>query len=246
MSIVVAGGTKGIGLELAEALSEPGQNVVIGYGSDDRAAQAAQARLEERGRVVTTVKADMGSPDGARTLAAAAAALGEPIRVLVHSSVRVVPGSLMDLSDEDLAHTLAVNATSLLWLTRAARPNLERGSTVLYLTSRGVRTYVAGYGTVGPAKSYADGLIRYLAVELAPHGIRVNGLAPSTQDTEALRAVFGDRTDAVIAAAREKNPSGRLVETADYCAAARFLTSDGAAMVTGQTLFVYGGADLLG
>jgi len=220
--------------------------VVIGYGSDDRAAEAARARLEAAGRVVTVVRSDMGSADGARELVAAAAALGEPVRVLVHSTVRVVSGMLMEISDEDLAHTLAVNATSLLWLTRAARPLLEWGSTVLYLTSRGVRTYVSGYGTVGPAKSYADGLIRYLAVELAPHGIRVNGLAPSTQDTDALRQVFGDRTDEVIAAAQAKNPSGRLVAAADYCATARFLTSEGAAMITGQTIFVYGGADLLG
>lgn len=246
MSVVVAGGSKGIGLELAHALTAAGEHVVIGYGSDAAAADSARTRLEGAGRLVTVVRSDMGTPDGARELVAAATALDEPIRVLVHSTVRVVTGPLMEISDEDLAHTLAVNATSLLWLTRAAGPHLERGSSVLYLTSRGVRTYVAGYGTVGPAKSYADGLIRYLAVELAPLGIRVNGLAPSTQDTDALRTVFGDRTDEVIAAARAKNPSGRLVEAEDYCATARFLASPEAAMVTGQTLFVYGGADLLG
>ena len=246
MSVVVAGGTKGIGLELAQALSEPGENVVIGYSFDDAAAESARVRLEAAGRLVTVVRADGGTLAGAGELISAAAALAEPIRVLVHSTVRVVTGPLMDLSDEDLAHTLAVNATSLLWLTRAARPYLERGSAILYLTSRGVRSYVAGYGTVGPAKSYADGLIRYLAVELAPDGIRVNGLAPGTQDTDALRDVFGDRTDEVIAAAKAKNPSGRLVEPGDYCATARYLVSQEASMVTGQTMFVYGGADLLG
>jgi NAD(P)-dependent dehydrogenase (short-subunit alcohol dehydrogenase family) len=246
MSVVVAGGSKGIGLELAHAVSEPGENVVIGYGSDDAAAELARVRLEAAGRLVSIVRADTGTQEGVKELIAAAAALAEPIRVLIHSTVRVVTGPLMELSDEDLAHTLAVNATSLLWLTRAARPLLERGSSVLYLTSRGVRTYVAGYGTVGPAKSYADGLIRYLAVELAPFGIRVNGLAPSTQDTDALRVVFGDRTDEVIAAAKAKNPSGRLVEAEDYCATARFLVSRDASMITGQSLFVYGGADLLG
>ncbi len=246
MSVLVAGGTRGIGLELAATLSEPGESVIIGYGSDDASARAACERLEREGRKPIAVRADMGSPSGAEELVAAAAGLNEPIRVAVHSTVRVVPGQLMELSDDDLAHTLAVNATSLLWLARSARPYLTRGSSILYLTSRGRATYVAGYGTVGPAKSYADGLIRYLAVELAPHGIRVNGLAPSTQDTEALRVVFGDRTDEVIAAARAKNPSGRLVEAADYCATARYLVSPEAAMITGQSIFVYGGADLLG
>jgi enoyl-[acyl-carrier protein] reductase III len=246
VSVLVAGGTRGIGLELAATLSEPGESVIIGYGSDDASARAACERLEREGRKPIAVRADMGSPSGAEELVAAAAGLNEPIRVAVHSTVRVVPGQLMELSDDDLAHTLAVNATSLLWLARSARPYLTRGSSILYLTSRGRATYVAGYGTVGPAKSYADGLIRYLAVELAPHGIRVNGLAPSTQDTEALRVVFGDRTDEVIAAARAKNPSGRLVEAADYCATARYLVSPEAAMITGQSIFVYGGADLLG
>jgi len=246
VSVLVAGGTRGIGLELAATLSEPGESVIIGYGSDDASARAACERLAGEGRRPIAVRADMGSPSGAEELVAAAAGLNEPIRVAVHSTVRVVPGQLMELSDDDLAHTLAVNATSLLWLARSARPYLIRGSSILYLTSRGRATYVAGYGTVGPAKSYADGLIRYLAVELAPHGIRVNGLAPSTQDTEALRVVFGDRTDEVIAAARAKNPSGRLVEAADYCATARYLVSPEAAMITGQSIFVYGGADLLG
>jgi NAD(P)-dependent dehydrogenase (short-subunit alcohol dehydrogenase family) len=246
VTVVVAGGTRGIGLELAAALPEPGEGVVIGYASDDGAAQLACERLEALGLRPVAVKADMGTPAGSRALIDAAAQFGPTIRVLVHSSVRVVTGPLMELSDEDLAHTLAVNATSLLWLTRAARPYLERGSTVLFLTSRGGRTVVGGYGSVGPAKSYAEGLVRYLAVELAPFGIRVNALAPSTQDTQALREVFGDRTDEVIAAARAKNPSGRLVEPADYCATARYLVSPGAAMVTGQAIFVYGGADLLG
>lgn len=246
MAVVVAGGTRGIGLELAEALTQPGEVVVIGYGSDTASAALACERLEAAGVVPVAVQADMGAPDGSRLLVEAIPDPAEPIRVVVHSSVRVVPGDLMTLSDEDLAHTLAVNATSLLWLTRAARPRMVRGSSVIFLTSRGGRTVVSGYGTVGPAKSYAEGLVRYLAVELAPLGIRVNALAPSTQDTQALRNVFGDRTDEVIAASRAKNPSGRLVEPADYTSLAKYLVSSEAAMVTGQALFVYGGSDLLG
>lgn len=246
MSVVVAGGTRGIGLELAAALTNPGEPVVVGFGSDTRSAADACLRLSAAGLAPVAVQADMGSVDGANELIAAAAALGEPIRVLVHSTVRVVPGRLTEISDSDLAHTLAVNATSLLWLTRAALPHLVRGSSILYLTSRGSRSVVSGYGTVGPPKSYGEGLVRYLAVELAASGIRINALAPGTQDTKALREVFGDQTDAVIQAHLAKNPSGRLVEPADYTAMARFLVSADASMVTGQTNFVYGGADLLG
>lgn len=246
MTVVVAGGTRGIGLELAEGLSEPGEQVFLGYASDHDSAARACERLTAAGRLPTAVLSDLATAAGARSLVEHASTGDTPIRVLVHSSVSVIPGSLMELSDEDLERTLAVNATSLLWLVRAARPVLESGSSVLYLTSRGGRHVVSGYGTVGPAKSYAEGLVRYLAVELAGAGIRVNALAPGTQDTQALRDVFGEQTDEVMRAARAKNPSGRLVEPSDYVALARFLASDEASMVTGQSMFVYGGADLLG
>jgi len=244
MAIVVAGGTRGIGLELAEALSDPGELVVLGYGSDEEAAQQAQARLTAAGRQPVLVRADMGTPDGAAALSAAVGA--ERVRVAVHCSVRVVPGRLLELSDDDLAHTLAVNGTSLLWLARAMVPHMDRGSSILFLTSRGSTSVVDGYGTVGPPKAYAEALVRYLAVELAPQGIRVNALAPGTQDTQALRAVFGDRTDEIIAAQRAKNPSGRLVTPDDYCGVARNMVGPESSMVTGQTIFVYGGANLLG
>lgn len=246
MTVVVAGGTRGIGLELAAGLSEPDEQVVVGYASDGVAADRACERLSAEGRRPTAVQADMATADGARALVAAALATPGAIRVLVHSSVTVASGPLLELDEQALARTLAVNATSLLWLVRAAGAALEQGSSVLYLTSRGGRHVVSGYGTVGPAKSYGEGLVRYLAVELASRGVRVNALAPGTQDTQALRDVFGDRTDEVLASARAKNPSGRLVEPADYVAMARFLVSPEAAMVTGQSVFVYGGADLLG
>ena len=246
MSVVVAGGTRGIGLELAESLTEPGESVVLGYGSDHESAEAAAERLVAAGRVPLVVQADMATPEGSQALARIAAEVGEPVRVAVHCSVQVVPGALVDLDLDDLDRTLAVNGTSLLWLTRAMAPLMQRGSSVLYLTSRGSTAVVGGYGTVGPAKAYAEALMRYLAVELAPQGIRVNALAPGTQDTQALRAVFGDKTDEIIEAQRAKNPSGRLVTPDDYCGVARMLVGPESTMVTGQTVFVYGGANLMG
>lgn len=246
MAVVVAGGTRGIGLELASALTPVGGTAVLGYAHDEAAARAAVARMADEGRTAVPVRADLTEPAGAQRLADAAAELGTPVRQVVHSAVRVVTGSLLSLTEAELTGALAVNGTSLLWLVRALRPLLRPGSTVLYLTSRGGRSVVPGYGSVGPAKALGEALVRYLAVELAPEGIRVNALAPGTQDTAALRQVFGDRTDEIIAATAARSPSGRLVTPADYTATARFLASPEASMVTGQVLFVHGGADLLG
>ncbi len=114
MTVVIAGGTRGIGLELAAALTEQGETVIIGYGSDNKSADMACTRLAAAGLRPIAVRADMGSPDGSNELIKAAAQRGDPIRILVHSTVRVVTGQLMGISDSDLEHTLAVNATSRL------------------------------------------------------------------------------------------------------------------------------------
>lgn len=245
-TIVVAGGTRGIGLELAKAMTRPGDVALLGYWRDHATAEEAARSLRAHGVDARIFGGDLGTPEGVQGLVTAAAEAGGAVDHVVHCAVQVVPGGLLSVDRWEWEHALAVNGSSLLWLVRAAAPHLVRGSTVLYVTSRGARYVVSGYASVGPAKSLAEALVRYLAVELAPQGVRVNALAPGTQDTAALRQVFGPRTDEVIAGARAKNPSGRLVEPADYTALARFLLTPAASMITGQVHYVQGGADLLG
>lgn len=242
---VIAGGTKGIGLETAIAVAVPGDTVVLGYHSDEESAGRALQRVESQGLTGEVVKVDMGSIDGAAQLVAAAVSKGLPLGHIVHSVGEVHRDNLITMPRDVLGHALQANGTSLLDLVRAAHPHLERGCTVLYVTSRGGRAVYPGYGSLGPAKALAEALVKYLAVELAPAGIRVNAFAPGAQDTTALRAVFGDSTDAILEGARAKSPMGRLVEPEDYRPLVTFLTSPGASMITGQVYYIHGGADLL-
>ncbi|MDC6679383.1 SDR family oxidoreductase, partial [Leclercia adecarboxylata] len=123
------------------------------------------------------------------------------------------------------AFTAAINlnGTALLYVVQAARPLLGAGSSVFFLSSRGGRVVVPNYAAVGVGKALAECLVRYLAAELAPSGIRVNCVAPSAVDTAALRQVYGAKTDEIMAQSAATNPSGRNVTDDDYCSLIEFL-----------------------
>jgi enoyl-[acyl-carrier protein] reductase III len=245
MAVVVSGGTRGIGLEIAAALATPGATVVVGYRRDAAVAEAARKRLVLAGARAIPVASDVGTAEGAAELLAAVPP-GEPVEQLVHCAVDVAPGPAAETDAGRFDRAVAVNGLGLLHLVRAARPSLQRGSLVLFLSSRGGRVVLPGYAAVGVGKAMGEALVRYLAVELAPSGVRVNAVAPGMLDTAAVRSLYGERTSEVLAAKAQTVPAGRGLRHEDYLGLVRFLASPAAEMVTGQIVGVYGGADLLG
>jgi NAD(P)-dependent dehydrogenase (short-subunit alcohol dehydrogenase family) len=246
MAVVVSGGTRGIGLEIAGCLARSGETVVMGYRRDRVVAQAAVARLSAAGVRALAVAADIATPEGAATLVGAVPA-GEPIRQLVHCAVEVVPGPALTADPAVFRHAVDANGMGLYHLVRAAQESLERGSTVLFVSSRGARVVVpADYTAVGIGKAAGEAIVRYLAVELAPRGVQVHTVSPGAFDTAAIRTLYGDRTQEILAQKAAAIPAGRALRHEDYLAVIRFLTSPEAAMVTGLVVPVYGGADLLG
>ena len=93
-------------------------------------------------------------------------------------------------------------------------------------------------------KALAESLVRYLALELAPLGVRANCVAPSAVDTEALRQVYGDQTDEMMRRSAAATPSGRNVIDDDYCSLVEYLAGPSASMIQGQVVFVTGGSYL--
>lgn len=244
MSIFVSGGTKGIGLAIALHFSKPGNLVFLDYAGDDDAARRAREQVEARGATCHLIKEDVGTAAGAEAALAQVARHTDRLDQLVHCAVRVVAAPLLEVDLDAFTQAVNVNGTGLLFLVRAALPLLRRGSTVFFLSSRGGRIVVKNYAAVGVGKAMAECLMRYLAVELAPRGIRINTVAPGMVDTEALHTVFGDETPKLLAHAAESNPSGRGIRHADYCSLIEYLASPAAEMIQGQVIFVNGGANL--
>ncbi len=244
MAILVTGGTKGIGLAIARRFAKPGVDVFLNYRADTASADAAKAEIEAMGARCWVIQGDVGTPAGAQAVVAEVAAQTDRLDQLVHCAVKVIAEPLLTIDPTALTDAINLNGTALVYLVQAARPLFQRGSTVFFLSSRGGRTPLPNYAAVGAGKALAEGLVRYLAMELAPLGVRANCVAPSAVDTEALRQVYGDRTDDIMRQSAAANPSGRNVTDDDYCSLIEFLASPSAAMIQGQVVFVTGGSYL--
>jgi enoyl-[acyl-carrier protein] reductase III len=236
-SVLVTGGSRGIGRETALRFADEGAaRVAIGYLRNDRAAEETAEEIRSRGAEPVLVRGNVASERVAREVAE----LG-PLDVFVHNAATGVIRPALETEDKHWDWTLAANARALLSLTRAAAPTMPDGSAIVAVSSLGAQRVLENYILVGTSKAALESLVRYLAVELAPRGIRVNAVSGGVVDTGALEH-FPNREDMLAAGAA--NPVGRLVDPGDIAGAVAFLCSPDAAMVCGQTIVVDGGFSL--
>ena len=244
MTVLISGGTKGIGLAIAEHLAGRGEPLVLGYHSDEAAASDAVEWLSALGAKAVAVRADVGEiADVARLVEVCTALGGGPLHI-VHSAASIYPTPLLQADLGAFTRAIQTNGLSLLYLVQTALPLLDRGSSIVFITSAGARTVLANYAALGAGKALAESLIRYLVPELAPRGVRINAVAPGLVATTSVAKMAGGEEAAarVLERGARANPSGRLTEGADYAAVVEFLLSPAAAFVQGQVIHANGGA----
>ena len=238
-SVFVTGGSRGIGKAIALRFAELGaKRVAIGYLRNDSAAEATAEELRAAGAEPVLVRGNVSSDRVARDVAE----LG-PLDALIHNAATGVIRPALEVEKKHWDWTLDANAYALLALARAAAPQMQPGSSIVGLSSLGSIRVLENYVVVGTSKAALESLVRYLAVELAPRGIRVNAVSAGVVETEALDH-FPNK-DEMLRMGRDRTPAGRLVEPADVAAAVAWLCFPGAEMVRGHTLVVDGGFSLL-
>ena len=237
-SVLVTGGSRGIGKAIALRLARQGAaRVAIGYMRSDRAAEETAEELRALGAEPALVRGNVAS----ERVVAQVAALG-PLDVLVHNAATGVIRPALETEDKHWDWTHGANARALLSLARAAVPQMPEGASIVALSSLGAQRVLDNYTLVGTSKAALEALVRYLAVELAPRGIRVNAVSAGVVETGALEH-FPNR-EAMLELGAD-NPAGRLVTPEDVAGAVAFLCSDDAAMIRGQTVVIDGGWSLL-
>ncbi len=237
-SVLVTGGTRGIGLAIALRLVEDGAaRVVLGYMRNDTAAEQAADAVRAAGAEPILVRGEISKAAVVEELAAHG-----PYTVVVHNAATGVIRPALETEDKHWDWTMNANARALLALARATAPSMQAGSSFVAISSLGSQRVLENYVLVGTSKAALESVVRYLAVELAPRGIRANAVSGGVVDTGALDH-FPNKDE--MLATVERTPAGRLVEPGDIAAAVSFLCSPNAEMLRGQTLIVDGGFSLL-
>jgi enoyl-[acyl-carrier protein] reductase III len=236
----VTGGSRGIGRAIALQLAELGAaRVMVSYLRNDEAAEETAKKLAELGAEPVLFRGNLGDPDKTAALVEQAG----PLDLIVSNAATGVIRPLLELDEKHWDWTLNANARALFTLARLAAPTMPPGSSIVAVSSLGSTRVLDNYVLVGVSKATLEALVRYLAVELAPNGIRVNAVSAGLVETGALD--YFPNKDDMLSFYRERTPAGRLVEPGDVADVVCFLASPAAEMLRGQTVVVDGGYSVL-
>ena len=166
------------------------------------------------------------------------------VHALAFAKREDLAGSFVDTSRDGFGLALDVSAYSLVALTRAARPYLRPGSSVMTLTYYGSEKVVANYNVMGVAKAALEASVRYLASDLGPDGIRVNAISAGPIRTLAASGIAGFK--AMYGAFDDVAPLRSNISIEDVGKTAVYLASDLSSAVTGEVIYVDGGFNILG
>ncbi|MEV4202357.1 SDR family NAD(P)-dependent oxidoreductase [Micromonospora globbae] len=236
---VITGGSRGIGAATARRLAQAGHDVAFAYRRDHDAAAAVLADIRAAGRRGVAVPADTTDPDQVAALFDAAADLG-PITGLVNNAGVTSPiGPFVDLDVADLRRVVDVNLIGYVLCAQQAARRMDAGGAIVNVSSAAATLGSPGeYIHYAAVKAATDTLTVGLSKELAPRGIRVNGVAPGIIRTD-IHAVSGrpDRPDT----AAGRIPLGRAGEPDEVAGAIAWLLGPDASYTTGAVLRVAGG-----
>ena len=239
--VLVTGAQRGIGRAIALRFAKAGADVALNFLDDKAATDVAADEIRRLGRRAATIAADIARPEEARRLVADAERALGPIDVLVNNAAIFPRAPFLDLAEDMWDAVLDTNLKATFVCSQeAARRMVAQGrhGVIINLSSgapfRGSMRATAYMAS----KLGIVGLTRGMARELAPHGIRVNAVAPGITNTATPR--FGNTEEALAALARA-NPTGRLAEPDDIADVVVFLATDAARHMVGQLLHVNGG-----
>lgn len=242
-TIVITGGTRGIGQAITMRFARAGATVIANYLRNEQAANELKAISIQEGLDIKLCRADLTSDKGLEQLALSLQEWAPQLGGIVHCAATGIHRPLEELTERHFDWTLNLNVRAFFKLIKLLITRLSNGSSIVAVSSWGAIRALPYYTLVGSSKGALEALARHFAAELAPRGIRVNILTAGGVLTDAWKAM--PNAEARIAEIVRRTPAGRLVTAEEVAYGAQFLCSDAARAIIGHTLVIDGGLGVM-
>ncbi len=241
---LVTGAARGIGRAIARKLAAAGCDVAVNYYNSHDEAEALCGELRAMGRRAYAIKASVGMPDSVDELFEELRKHFDRVDILVSNAASGVLRPAMEMSLKHWRWCMETNALALTLLAQHAVPMMPAGGRIIAMSSLGAVRAMPAYGFVGASKAALEAMVRTLAQELGPRGIRVNTVSAGVVDTDAL-GYFPNR-EQLLESFAQRTPAGPTLTPEDVAGAVYLLCLPEAAMINGHTLVVDGGFAISG
>jgi enoyl-[acyl-carrier protein] reductase III len=241
---LVTGAARGIGKAVARKLAQSGCNLVVNYYNSHEEAEALCGEFRALGRKAIALKASVGLPDSVDEMFGELTKHFDRLDIVVSNAASGVLKPAMEMTLKHWRWCMETNAFALNLLAQRALPLMHDGGRIIALSSLGSLRAMPNYAFIGASKAALESLVRSLAQELGPRGIRVNAVSAGVVETDAL-SYFPNREE-LVANFKARSPAGPVLTPEDVAGAVYLLCLPEAAMINGATLFVDGGFAISG
>jgi enoyl-[acyl-carrier protein] reductase III len=241
---LVTGASRGIGRSIALSLADFRVDVAINYLRHRSRAEETAQEIRDRGVRALLVKGNVADPEDVAHIFDTIRSEWGGLDILVSNAASGVLRPARELTLHHFDWAMHINAAALLPLTQNLLKMPSDGDKVLVaVSSLGATRAIPNYTAVGASKAALESMVRHLAAEFAPEGLRINAVSAGTVDTDALLH-FPNREE-LLEAARRRTPAGRLLSPQDVANTVVYLCTEYASMIHGQVLVVDGGYSIL-
>jgi len=242
-TVLITGGSRGIGKSLCLAFAKNGCNIIFTYLRSKTESEKLTKKIKEIGVKVESIKINLKSTTEIEKLYNFLVSKKMKVNFLINNAASGVMKNSLDTTEKHWDWTLDINAKAPWILSKNIAKIMPKNSRIINITSPGSSKVLKNYFSVGVSKAALESLTRYMAVDLAPKGINVNSISPSLVETDALK-YFPNQED-IKSILERKNPKEKKLTPDDIAEVAVLLCQEKSNMIVGQNIIIDGGENLV-